>query len=546
VLRARLQGGILNKARRGELEMRPPVGLVYNSDGALVLDPDRQVQQSLRWVFATFARTGSACATVKAARQEHLAFPRRCAKGVHKGELLWGELGHSQVLSVLHNPRYAGAFVYGRHQSRRSVAGATRVRRMPREEWVTLIPDSHQGYIGWDEFERNEQRLHDSAQAIGADRRRGPPREGPALLQGLILCGRCGKRMTVCYHSRRGQLCPEYLCQREGIEHGAAICQRVPGSGIDQAIGTLLVEAINPVALEVTLAVQRELQSRFDEADRLRHAHVERAQYESELAQRRYMRVDPDNRLVADSLEAQWNEKLRALGEAREEYTRRREQDARVLTDEQRSAVLSLASDFPRLWNDPGTADRDRKRMVRLLLEDVTLNRGEQISLQIRFKGGASRTVFLALPLCSWKQHVTPPAIIDQIDQLLDNHTIAQIADILNARGLRPGAGVSFHRQLVARLVRTYRLKPRFERLRERGMLTLQEVARLLQVTPNTVKIWLRCGLLRAHAYSDKNECLYEPLGEDAPRKAQGAKLARRRLDGRVVVERAEEVQYAT
>jgi hypothetical protein len=258
------------------------------------------------------------------------------------------------------------------------------------------------------------------------------------------------------------------------------------------------------------------------------------------------MRVDPDNRLVADSLEAQWNEKLRAFGEASEEYARRREQDARVLTDEQRSAILSLASDFPRLWSDPGTADRDRKRMVRLLLEDVTLNRGEKISLQVRFKGGASRTLLLALPLCSWKQHVTPSAIVDEIDRLLDNHTTAQIADILNARGLTSGARASFHRRLVARLVRDYRLKPRWERLRERGMLTLPEVASVLQITPNTVKIWLRHGLLRAHPYSDKNECLYEPPGEDAPRKAQGAKLAMRRLDGRVVVERAKEVQYAT
>jgi hypothetical protein len=195
--------------------------------------------------------------------------------------------------------------------------------------------------------------------------------------------------MTVRYHSRQDHLCPEYVCQREGIEHGQAICQRVPGAGVDRAIGELLVEAVNPVALEVTLAVQRELQSRLAKADRMRHAQVERAQYECELAQRRYMRVDPDNRLVADSLEAQWNEKLRALAEAHEEYARRQEQDARVLCDDQRNALLALASYFPRLWNDSGTADRDRKRMVRLLLEDVTLNRDGQISLQIRFKGGA-------------------------------------------------------------------------------------------------------------------------------------------------------------
>ncbi len=312
-----------------------------------------------------------------------------------------------------------------------------------------------------------------SAQAMGADRRRGAPREGPALLQGLVLCARCGRRMTIRYHSRAGHLCPEYVCQREGIENGEACCQRIPRVGIDRAISELLVEVVNPLALEVTLAVQRELQSRLDEANHLRHAQVERAQYECELAQRRYMRVEPDNRLVADCLEAQWNEKLRALNETQQEYERRRARDTRVLTDEQRSMMLALASDFPRLWCDPATSDRDRKRMVRLLLEDVTLNRDEQISLQIRFKGGAQRTLYVPLPLRHWEKNVTPPAVIKEIDRLLDDHTVLQIASILNSRGMTSGSGGSFHSQLVARLVRNYHLKRRYDRLRERGMLTL-------------------------------------------------------------------------
>jgi DNA invertase Pin-like site-specific DNA recombinase len=278
VLRARLQGGILNKARRGELEIRPPVGLAYNSDGVLGLDPDRQVQHCLRWLFATFARTGSACATVKAARLEHLVFPRRCRQGARRRELLWGELDHSQVLRVLHNnPRYAGAFVYGRYHGQRNVDGLVHLQRVPREQWFALIPDAHAGYISWDEYESNQRRLHESARAIGSDRHRGPAREGPALLQGLVLCGRCGRRMSVRYHSRHGQLYPEYTCMQERNHHSEPVCQIVPGAGVDQAIGALLVEAVNPVALEVTLQVQRELQSRVDEADRLRLAQVERA-----------------------------------------------------------------------------------------------------------------------------------------------------------------------------------------------------------------------------------------------------------------------------
>lgn len=538
VLRARLQGGILNKARRGELQMRLPIGLVYNAAGTVVLDPDQQVQHCLRWLFDTFRGTGSAMATARAAHHLELAFPRRCAKGPHKGELLWGSLGHSQVLRILHNPRYAGAFVYGRSHARRTVEGRTRVIRMPREQWDTLIPDAHAGYLSWDDYEQNQKRLHESAQVIGADRHRGAPREGPALLQGLVVCGRCGGRMTIRYHRRQGCLCPEYVCQREGIEQAEPICQSVHGAGLDEAIGKLLLEALNPLALEVSLAVQRELQSRLEEADRLRHKAVERAQYEADLAQRRYMRVDPENRLVADSLEADWNHKLRALSEASEEYQRRREQDARTLTDEQRAVIVSLASDFPRLWSDPVTPDRERKRMVRLLLEDVTLTRDEQITAQIRFKGGAHKTLMLPLPLKSWQRWVTPAAVVAQIDELLNHHTVLQTANILNERGVPSGTGRQFSAKIVARLQRDYCLKPRYDRLREAGLLTLQEMADALHITPTHVKIWNRLGLVRGHAYSDKNECLYEPPGNDPPRKAQGKKLSARRPVSEVVFDR--------
>jgi hypothetical protein len=459
--------------------------------------------------------------------------------------LLWGELDHSQVLRVLHNPRYAGAFVYGRYHAQRNVDGLVHLQRVPREQWFALIPDAHAGYISWDEYESNQRRLHESAQAIGTDRHRGPAREGPALLQGLVLCGRCGRRMSVRYHSRHGQLYPEYKCMRERINHGEAVCQLVPGAGVDQAIGALLVEAVNPVALEVTLQVQRELQSRLEEADRLRHAQVERAQYECELAQRRYMRVDPDNRLVADSLEAHWNETLRALSEAHEEYARRREQDAHELTTEQHSAILALASDFPRLWSDPATPDRERKRMVRLLLEDVTLNRGEHISLQVRFKGGACRTLQLPLPLPSWQIRLTPKAVIGEIDRLLNDHTVLQIATILNARGVRPGGAASFNSRLVTRLACTYHLKPRYDRLRERELLTLQEMADTLQVTTTTVKRWLQRGLLRGHPYSDKNECLYEPPSNHPLHTTPGAKPASAATPSQVPVpDRSKEVQY--
>jgi DNA invertase Pin-like site-specific DNA recombinase len=543
VLRARLQGGIHNKARRGELMIKPPIGLLYNSDGVLVLDPDKQVQQSLRLLFETFRHTGSATATVKVFRKQGLLFPRRVPGGPQKGDLVWGAVGHCQVLRILHNPRYAGAYVFGRHHSRKTVDGRSRIVPVPREEWETLIPGAHAGYLSWEDYEQNQKRLHESAQAMGSDRRKSPAREGPALLQGLILCGRCGDRMTVRYHVRHGRLCPDYVCQREGIEHAQPVCQQVPGSGIDEAISTLLIEAVSPVALEVALSVQQELQSRLEEADSLRLKQVERAQYEADLARRRYMRVEPEHRLVADSLEAEWNNKLRALAETQQQRERHRQQDRQALSDQQRAAILALAADFPRLWRDTNTPDRERKRMTRLLLEDVTVLRSDMIVLQIRFKGGAARTLTLPLPPNAWQQRATSPEVVRDIDRMLEDNTDGQIAAILNERGIRSGEGKRFSRTIVARIRRDYSLTARYDRLRAAGMLTVQEMAAVLGVTPDCIKIWNRHGLLHGHAYNDRNECLYEAPVDNPPHKAQGHKLSERGVGKEVTSVSAKEVQ---
>jgi DNA invertase Pin-like site-specific DNA recombinase len=543
VLRARLQGGILNKAQRGELILRPPIGFVCHSAGRLALDPDQQIQHALRLLFDTFQRTGSALATVRAFRQQGVLFPRRIHSGPGKGDVIWGNLQHSQVLRVLHNPRYAGAFVYGRSRTRQSVDGACLVERLPREQWRTFLPETHAGYLSWEEYEQNQRRLRESAQAMGADRRKSPPREGPALLQGLVVCGRCGRRMTVRYHFRYGRACPEYVCQREGLENAEPLCQRLPGLPIDGAVSDLLVELINPVTLEVALAVQEELQARLEEADRLRRQQVERARYEAELAQRRYLRVDPDHRLVADSLEADWNQKLRAWAEAQQDYERRREQDRRIFAEEQKTAILALARDFPRLWCDPETDDRERKRMLRLVIEDATLVRSEQITVHLRFRGGADRTLVLPLPPASWESWTTSPAVVAEIDRLLDRHTYPQIAAILNERGFRSGKGQRFTARYIARIQRAYHLQPRYDRLRKAGMLTVEEMAAALELHPQRVKIWNRHGLIRGHAYNGKNDCLYEPPGDNPPRKAQGVKLSKRRLASGLVPEGTEEVQ---
>jgi hypothetical protein len=334
------------------------------------------------------------------------------------------------------------------------------------------------------------------------------------------------------------------VCQRKGIENAEPICQRIPGAEIDRVIGDILLEMVNPVTLDVALTVQEELQARLDEADRLRKQQVERARYEAELAQRRYMHVDPQNRLVADTLEADWNQKLRALDQAHQEYELRRQQDRQVFNEEQRAAILALAQDFPRLWRDPATEDRDRKRMIRLLVEDVTMLRAQQITLQLRFRGGSQRTVTLPNPLRSWERWMTDAEVVGRIDELLETNTFEEIAAILNDAGFRSGKGQRFTSRYIARIQKHYSLRPRFDRLRARGMLTLNEMASALKVNAKTVKIWSACGLLSGHAYTDKPEQLFEPVGPEMPKKAQGTKLCLRRPPPTVIPERSKEVQY--
>ena len=512
-LKARMRGGQLSKARRGELKLPLPVGFVYDDRDAVVFDPDRQVQQCILCLFETFRRTGSATATVKEFRRRGVLFPQRIGRGFRKGELHWVELLHSRTLQILHNPRYAGAFFYGRVSQELRPGGHTRTRRRPREEWIALFPDAHAGYITWDEYEANQRRLRENAQGYGSDRHRRSAREGPALLQGLAMCARCGRRMTVRYHTRQGRTIPDYYCQREGIEHARPVCLTVPGECVDGAIAELLIDSMTPVSLEVALSVQAELLARTEEADRLRHQQVERARYEADLARRRYLSVDPDNRLVADQLEADWNERLRLLDDARQTYESQREQD-RLLVDERlRTEILSLTRDFPRLWRR--TSDQERKRMVRLLIEDVTMMKEEDITLHVRFRGGAVQTLHLPRPLGAPELRRTSKEVIAEIDRLLDDHLESEIAEMLNERSLKTSEGRPFTAERIKSLRYDHGLKTRYERLRARGLLTSVELATRLGCSTYTVRRWHEKGLIHGHVYTMSNRFLYERPDEE-------------------------------
>ena len=517
VLRARLLGGVLNKARRGELKVRLPVGLAYDPLDRVVLDPDLHVQHAVRQLFTTFRRTGSASATVRAFQADELLFPRHITTGPRKGDVVWGLLLCSHVVDTLHNPRYAGAFVYGRHQIRATATGL-QYRKLPRDEWTVLIRDVHPGYISWSEYEENQQRLLANAWAFGEDHRAGPPREGPALLQGLVICGRCGQRMTVGYHHWRDRLIPEYTCKRERVQREEPVCQAIHGTALDAVMGELLVSSITPLSMETTLAIQAEVEARDVEADRLRSQHVEHARHEAEVAQHRFLRVHPDNRLVADALEAEWNARLRELADAQNTYERQRATAQQALDAEQRASIANLVNDVPRLWRDPRTPHRERKRLARLLLEDVTLLKTDHVTAHVRFKGGATRSLDLPLPVPIGLLRKTDPAIVTEIDRLLDQHTEGEIGSILAARDARTGGGVAFARLRVREVRLAYKLVPRYERLRQRGYLTRHEMAKVLGVAPETVKLWRRQGLLHGQAGDDRGNYLYSP-DQPKPRK---------------------------
>jgi len=530
-IRARLQGGILSKARRGELPMPLPVGLVTDPTGKVVLDPDAAVQQAVGHLFDTFARTGSARAVVQTFNRDGLLFPARVRFGERKGELVWSPLTHSRVLRTLHNPRYAGAFAYGQRRTRKTPAGKTTTSAVPREEW-TLIPDAHAGYITFEQYEHNLRTLQANATAHGTDRVGGPAREGTALLQGLAVCGRCGQRMTVRYHTRKGVKVPDYQCVRENIQIAGEKCQVIQGAGIDATVSRLLVDTVTPMALEVALNVQAELEARADDADKLRRTHVERARQRTELARRRYLAVDPDNRLVADTLEADWNDALRALQTAQDEYERQTAAANAALTKQHKQRIRQLASDFPKLWNDPATPARERKRIARLLIDDVTLTKTDQVHMHVRFRGGQTTTLTIPKALNSWQARQTPAEILAEIDRLLDEHTDRGTAEQLNQLGRRSGMNQPFTRRIVINIRRHNNLPSHSERLRARGLLTQQEIAQRLGVHPNTIHAWRRAGLLHAHKANDKNDYLYEPPtpGDHRIKKQQGRRLADRKL----------------
>ena len=339
------------------------------------------------------------------------------------------------------------------------------------------------------------------------------------------MCGLCGRHFRVRYAARRGRLEAWYVCDRGHGQRAEPNCQSIAGAPIDEAVGILVAAEMTPAAVELALEIRSEIETRQEEADQLRCRAIERAQLEADLAQRRFMMVDPSNRLVADTLEAQWNDKLRALAKAREDRERGRQQNA-VVDDTVRERLVAMTTDFKQLWADPATPSRERKRMLAYIIDDATLVKLKHdgtTKIHVRFKGGRTETLTTLNPKSSAQQVKTRPEIVELVDQLLEGHIYSEIADILAERGLRPGGSARagrkttrFTTQRVQYLVHSYGLRMRYDRLRERGMLTKKEMANRLGIHELTLVAWAKHGVVKAHAYNG-HAFLYEDPGPNPP-----------------------------
>ncbi|HEX2664594.1 MAG TPA: recombinase family protein [Candidatus Acidoferrum sp.] len=511
-LRARLLGGKLNKAKKGELRFPLPVGFCHDEDGHIVLDADEEVRGAVSLVFRLFRETGSAFAVVQNFAKRALRFPKRAYGGAWNGKLVWGRLTHTRVLCMLKNPSYAGVYVFGRYQYHQKISTTGEIQKKQRAvampDWRVQLKQHHDGYISWDEFIENGRRLEKNRTNGVATMLSGPAREGLALLQGLLLCGNCGHAITVRY-TGNGGICPTYLCNRQHREGlTTKDCMSFRCGLLDAAVSQEVLKALQPAELELALAALRELEVRDQAILRQWQMRLERAEYEVALAERRYQEVDPSNRLVANTLERRWNETLLHLQDLKKQAEEFQRKEARVFTPEQKAKVLALARDFPRLWHAPSTQAKDRKRMLRLLIKDITVNKlveQRQLSVHIRWQGGACTEFFVQIPPSAAGRHRYCSPIVGRVRDLACSLLDAQIADQLNREGRISAKGKSYTAKMI-RWIR-WRYQIPLARLKKSGELTVQQVAKQFGVSHWVVYYWIEHKVIHARRLNPGMPC---------------------------------------
>lgn len=510
ILRQRLLQGKMEKARRGELSMPVPTGYLLLPTGEVVLDPDEEVQAVVRLVFDEYSRLGSILGVLRSLHQKGVRIGVRQRALSALGELAWHRPHRGMIVGILRNPIYAGAYVYGRRQTdpkrqKPGRAGTGRTPLLPAERWLVCLRDRLPAYISWEQYEQNQQRLQHNRER---QERLGEPRPGAALLAGLLRCGRCGLRMSAQYGSaRRGGSSFRYVCQQAALRRAEPVCAGLAGARLDEVVTELVLRALEPAALELSLRVSDELERERKQNESLWHKRLERARYEAQRAERQYRAVEPENRLVARNLERAWEQKLQAERELVEEHRRRTQQTPRSLSQAERDQILRLASDLPALWRAPTTTPQDRKAVVRLLLEQIEVTVQPQstwVELGLRWAGGHTSRTRLQRPvakLCLMENH---QALLEEVRSLRrSGYTAAQVAQKLNEAGwTTPMQRSGFNERLVRMMLHRYGSVPRGPKRppsEDPNLWWLHELADELEMPLPTLYGWIRRGRLKAH-----------------------------------------------
>jgi len=506
ILRQRLHLGCLNKARRGELHFALPVGYVWGEEGQIQLDPDEQVQEVVRLIFRTFEEQGTIGAVVRYLAQHQVQIGVRVREGPGKGQLVWRRPNRMTIQNILRHPLYAGAYVYGRrqHDPRRAHAGRPSSGRvtMARENWHAFLPDHTPAYLSWEQYERNQARLAANrarAEAIGA------VREGTALLAGLVVCARCGRRLQVHYNRHNHH---SYHCMQRRSNYGEPLCQCISGPCLDAYVSEQVLLALEPAALELSLLATERVEQERAALDRLWQQRRERAAYEADRAARQYPACEPENRLVARTLEGAWNQKLVEQQRLEEEYHRFCQQQPRLLSAQEREAIRQLAADIPALWTAESTTPADRKDIIRQVVDRVTVDAqgaSEQVTVQIDWAGGGQTEGVVIRPIAKLRDLSTYAALCDRVTALTHaGMTAPAIAEQLTEEGYcHPHAGDRFGEAGIRDLQRELGLRPDRPFARPREGLGPDEwwpvdMIRMLGIPQSTLYVWIRRGIVRA------------------------------------------------
>lgn len=520
ILRQRLLHGKLHKARRGELGVPVPTGYLRQPSGEVILDPDEEVQLAVRTVFEEFDRLGTAHGVLRslARRNAQIGVRRRTRPDL--GRLEWHAPHRGMVINILRHPIYAGAYAYGRRQTdpRRQQPGRPATGRtplLPPEQWQVCLQDRFPAYISWEHYERNQMRLNANRQAVRAE-----PRNGSALLSGLVVCGHCGYRMSVQYgRSARGRLYARYVCAHAAAARGEAVCSGLSAARLDEVISDLTLTALQPAALELSLRVSAEIEEERCKADSVWQKRLQRARYEAERAERQYHAVEPENRLVARNLERAWEEKLQAERALQEEYHRERKQQPRHLTEDERETIRNLATQLPELWDAPTTTPADRKEVLRLLVDRIVVTvdkETEYVDVTAHWSGGHETQTRMRRPVARLAALSRHDELLDEIRRLRgEGYSAPQIAETLNRDGwVTPTQRSPFNERLVRAMVYRYGSPPKGPRRRlsdDPNEWSLAELAGELEMPSVTLYGWLRRGWLKTRSIRGQHVVITDP-----------------------------------